>query len=76
MHRFFVPISSIRGNEVALSEAQSHQIARVLRMSPGDTILVLDNSGWEIETELLAVAPRQVRGQVLHRRLACGEPRT
>jgi 16S rRNA (uracil1498-N3)-methyltransferase len=75
-HRFFVPASSIRGNEVMLGEAQSHQIARVLRMSPGDTILVLDNSGWEIETELLVVDPRQVRGRVLHRRLAGGEPRT
>jgi 16S rRNA (uracil1498-N3)-methyltransferase len=76
MHRFFVPPSSIHGNEVTLSSAQSHQIARVLRMRPGDTIVVLDNSGWEIEAELVTVEPNQVTGRVLHRRLASGEPRT
>lgn len=76
MHHFFVPPSSIQGNEVTLSGPQSHQIVRVLRMRPGDVIVVLDNSGWEIETELVAVDPNQVEGRVLHRRLAAGEPRT
>lgn len=76
MHRFFVPPSSIRGNEVMLTGAQSHQIARVLRMSPGETIVILDNSGWEIVTELVRVDPSQVEGRVLRRRLAPGEPRT
>lgn len=76
MHHFFVPPSSIRGNEVTLSGPQSHQVARVLRMHPGDAIVVLDNSGWEIETELVSVDPEQVKGRVVHRRLAAGEPRT
>ena len=37
MHRFFGPASSIRGNQVVLSEAQSHQIAigeDISRMEP------------------------------------------
>jgi 16S rRNA (uracil1498-N3)-methyltransferase len=76
MHRFFVPAAWIRGNEVTITGPQAHQIARVLRMRPGDDILVLDNSGWEIETRLQAVDPREVQGQVTHRRLAAGEPRT
>ena len=76
MHRFFVLPSSIRGNEVTLSGSQSHQVARVLRMSPGETIIILDNSGWEIVTELVRVEPHQVKGRVLRRRLAPSEPRT
>ena len=76
MHRFFIPTSWIRGNEVTVTGPQAHQIAHVLRMQPGDTMFVLDNSGWEIETRLVAVGRDAVQGEVLHRRLASGEPRT
>lgn len=76
MHRFFVPPSWIQDNEVTLSGAQAFQIDRVLRMEAGDTIMVLDNSGWEIETELTEVSVKLVKGQVRHRRLSAGEPRT
>jgi len=76
MHRFFVPASWIQGDEVTISGLQAHQIAHVLRMQPGDTLIVLDNSGWEIQTQLVAVERTAVSGQVLRRRLAEGEPRT
>jgi len=76
MHRFFVPPSWIQGHQVNIAGPQAHQIAHVLRMRPGDVVLVLDNSGWEIETRLVSVDRREVRGEVLHRRLAGGEPRT
>jgi 16S rRNA (uracil1498-N3)-methyltransferase len=59
-----------------LSGAQSHQVARVLRMNPGETIVILDNSGWEIVTELVSVNPKQAKGRVIRRRLAPAEPRT
>jgi len=76
MHRFFIPSSWIQGNEVTVAGPQAHQIARVLRMEPGDTIVVLDNSGWEIETQLTFVDPNAVRGDVVRRRLSSSEPRT
>jgi 16S rRNA (uracil1498-N3)-methyltransferase len=76
MHRFFVSPSWIHGNEIRITGPQAFQIERVLRMVPGDKIMVLDNSGWEIETELVEVSTRLVRGQVQHRRLSAGEPRT
>lgn len=76
MHRFFVPPSWIQDNMVTISGPQARQIARVLRMRPGDVVMVLDNSGWEIETRLIAVEKDTVRGSVLRRRLAGGEPRT
>ena len=76
MHRFFVPPAWVQGGEVGITGPQAHQIADVLRMVPGDRILVLDNSGWEIDTRLTAVDRRAIRGEVLSRRLSVAEPRT
>ncbi len=76
MHRFFIPPSWVEGNEVTITGPQAHQIANVLRMHPGDQAIVLDNSGWEIEVQLVSVDRSTIRAQVLHRRLAGGEPRT
>jgi 16S rRNA (uracil1498-N3)-methyltransferase len=76
LHRFFVSADSVHENRVIITGPQAHQIARVLRLRAGDSIIVLDNSGWEIETRLTAVSGEQVAGEVQHRRLAGGEPRT
>jgi 16S rRNA (uracil1498-N3)-methyltransferase len=76
MHRFFIPPSWIQGNEVSITGPQAHQIARVLRMRGGDSVIVLDNSGWEIEVRLISVDRAKITGTVEHRRLASGEPRT
>ena len=76
MHRFFVPPSWVQGNEVSITGPQAHQITRVLRMRPGDGLIVLDNSGWEIDVRLLSVDRTMVKGEVVHRRLADREPQT
>ena len=76
MHRFFIPPAWIQSNEVTITGPQARQIARVLRMRPGDSVIVLDNSGWEIEVRLTSVDQPLVKGEVLHRRLAAREPRT
>jgi 16S rRNA (uracil1498-N3)-methyltransferase len=76
MHRFFIPTSWIKGSEVTISGPQAHQIARVLRMQPGDSLVVLDNSGWEIHVRLHTVEKNSVTGEVVRRRLAAAEPRT
>jgi 16S rRNA (uracil1498-N3)-methyltransferase len=76
MHRFFVPPSWIRGNEITVTGQQAHQIAHVLRMRRDDMVIILDNSGWEIHTRLVSVEPHVVRGEVVRRRLSGGEPRT
>jgi len=75
-HRFFIPPEWLTGNAVAIAGPQAHQIARVLRMRPGDRLVVLDDSGWEFEVHLLAVQPELVRGEVVSQRLAAGEPHT
>lgn len=76
MHRFFVPSSWIQGDQVTITGPQALQMAHVLRMRPGDLVIVLDNSGWEIETRLLAVDRQAVTGKIQSRRLSGAEPRT
>lgn len=75
MHRFFVPPDAIARGGVTILGPQAHQIANVLRMQAGDHIVVLDNSGWEMEIELVEVGPYRVEGQVVRRSLARGEPK-
>ena len=75
-HRFFIPPEWLTGDTVAITGPQAHQIARVLRMRPGDHLVVLDDSGWEFEAQLLAVQPELVRGEVVSRRVVSGEPQT
>ena len=55
MHRFFIPPQWIDGDRVVIKGKQVHQLRNVLRMTKGDRILVLDNSGWQYEVELLSV---------------------
>ena len=52
MHRFFVLASAVQGGTVILEGQVAYQIVTVLRMTDGDHILVLDNSGWQMETAL------------------------
>jgi len=72
--RFFIPASSIEGDRVGLSPEQSHQVCHVLRLKPGDTIVVLDNSGTEYDVTLTAVCRTETVGQVTSSHRARSEP--
>lgn len=76
MHRFFVSPDQFEDDKVSISGPAVHQIRNVLRLGPGDSIVVLDNSGWEREAEIAEVGREQVVGRVLRKTLATGEPRT
>lgn len=74
MHRFFISPQQIVEGQVSLGGDQARQIAQVLRMRPGEEVVVLDNAGWAYRLRLTAVTPQQVRGQILERQAAGGEP--
>lgn len=76
MHRFFVSREAIDEGRVALPADIAHQLRNVLRMSPGDRIIVLDNSGWEYEVELAELSPQAASGAIVSRSLSDTEPRT
>ena len=74
VHRFFIPPSNIEGERVTLTEDASRQLARVLRARPGDSIIVLDDSGYEYAVTLDNVGPRAASGIIQDR--YCGEGET
>jgi len=76
MHRFFISGENLRGGQVVLTGQQAHQIRSVLRMAPGDEIIVLDNTGCEYVVAITDLARQRAAGQVIDKRLAQGEPRT
>ena len=75
MHRFFILPEWIDQDRVVIRGKQVHQLRDVLRLTEGDRILVLDNTGWEYEVELKKVTRGQVEGTVL-RKSSVTEPRT
>lgn len=74
MHHFFIPPHNISDRQVILTGEQARQVAQVLRMRVGETVVVLDNEGWEYEVQLTAVTSQQVNADILEKRLAEGEP--
>ena len=65
MHRFFVPPACIDGERVGLMGDVARQISRVLRMSSGDEVVLLDNSGKEYRVRLTGFNRDAVEGSVL-----------
>jgi len=74
VNRFFISLSDLDGDRVRLSPEQAHQVQHVLRLQPGDTVVVLDDTGIEYNVTLTAVEKRQVVGQVTSQQPAPGEP--
>ena len=74
-HRFFIPTDWFEGDRVTLRGPLVHQIRDVLRLTPGDTVVVLDDSGWEYEVQLDAVEQEQAAGRIQNKVLARTEPR-
>jgi len=75
MHHFFVKADCIDDFVVTLEGAIVHQIIRVLRLRLGDTIVVLDNSGWENVVSLETFDDEKITGKVLDRFYTTGEPK-
>ena len=76
MHRFFVSPQAIKDSRVVLRGTLVHQIRDVLRMRPGDDIVLLDNSGWAHRAELVTIDRDVVRGRVIEKWKLETEPQT
>lgn len=72
--RFFLPPEALSGNRVYFPPDRSRQIARVLRMQPGQVVEVLDGQGQVYVVRLEQVRPRETWGRVVDVRPAGGEP--
>ena len=72
-HRFFVETPLAVGATVA-ADACARQLAGVLRLAPGATIILFDGSGDEFLAELLSLTPRQASVQITATRCCPAEP--
>ncbi len=73
--RFFVPPGSIAQGRVTFGPATAHQLRNVLRLGPGDQVIVLDDSGLEYEVTLELVGRDRATGRIEAQREAGTEPR-
>lgn len=72
--RFFVDPAVLGSDDVQIKDqGLVHQLGRVLRLSPGERILLLDGLGTACELELQALGRDEVRGLVRSRGPALGE---
>lgn len=76
VHRFFVDPSSIKFGKVYFNKDNSKQITKVLRLRKGDSVIVLDGSGIELEVELEQMISDAVSGKIIKERLNNSEHKT
>ncbi len=55
MHRFYLPPAQTRSPELTLSERDAHHALNVLRVRPGERVVVLDGAGQELLCEVRSV---------------------
>jgi 16S rRNA (uracil1498-N3)-methyltransferase len=76
MHRFFVEPERLKEDLVSLTGDLAHQLTRVLRMRPGERIVLLDNSGRAYVVELDRVSPSECYAHIVSISRPKTEPRT
>ncbi|MBI2855274.1 MAG: RsmE family RNA methyltransferase, partial [Chloroflexi bacterium] len=74
MHRFFVAPECIQITRAHVEGGVARQVARVLRLHPGQEIVLLDNTGWEYAVILSKVSPSRLEGDVVEKRRGTGDP--
>lgn len=75
LYHFFLSGEALAGERVRFPAEQAHQITRVLRLRPGDEVVVLDGRGGEATVSLDQIG-REVRGHIVTRRKSETEPAT
>ena len=64
-YRFFVETGALPGREVEIDDTElAHQLGTVLRLRPGERVVLLDNSGWQFTLQLSAIERGRVAGTV------------
>lgn len=74
MHRFFLTDSPIHATQPVDLTPLAHQLNKVLRLSTGTEIIVLDNQGNEYGVRITVLQAKYARGEVLSARPNSAEP--
>lgn len=74
-HRFFVEgVSFIERDISFVDEKLFHQLSRVLRLHSGDTVILLDNKGFEYEVRVISLEKKHMEFYILNKRHCTTEP--
>jgi 16S rRNA (uracil1498-N3)-methyltransferase len=76
MQRFFVSPRTLAAQPVVLRGEQAHQIIRVLRMQPGEAVVLLDNRGAAYDAVLEGTGKDEARFRLTGPSETRGEPAT
>ncbi|MCX8023634.1 MAG: 16S rRNA (uracil(1498)-N(3))-methyltransferase [Thermanaerothrix sp.] len=76
MHRFFLLPEHISKSQVRFPAQTAHQIHTVLRLRPGQEVIVLNNSGQAFRVRLEEIWPTGATGTILDEIPLTGEPQT
>jgi len=74
MHRFFLTETPITPGQPVDLTPLAHQLRSVLRLSPGASILLLDDTGFAYPTEITQLDRTGAQGLALEKQAASGEP--
>jgi len=66
--RFHIRREGVRGDRVVFDRAETHHLARVLRLGAGDVVHAVDGQGAEYTVRLTRLDARQAEGAILERR--------
>ena len=66
MHRLYLPAEDWSGGSLALAGAEAHHCRNVLRLEPGDKIVLFDGRGRELTAEIISADAAQIRLRKLH----------
>jgi 16S rRNA (uracil1498-N3)-methyltransferase len=73
MRRFFIPPEQIGSQQASLSGDQARHAVTVLRLRPGDPVVVFDGAGQEYDARIASLSSQQVKLDVLQARTGCAE---
>jgi len=61
MHRFFCPAPPISGNKIIINDKEKiHHLRDVLRLKPGEKVVLFDGKGSEYITEIEKLSPQSI----------------
>jgi 16S rRNA (uracil1498-N3)-methyltransferase len=66
MHRFYVSPENWNPDALALSGSEAHHARDVLRMNPGEKLVLFNGRGREVTAEIIDLAPDEIRLRKLH----------
>ncbi len=73
--RFYLDGEALSGERIVFEGALAHRLAKVLRMRPGDEVILFDGSGEDVRVRLDDAKDRHIDASVLERGPGPREPR-